>query len=107
MLRTDENGHVAYRILANRLEEHANEERLLLEGVQIEYHPANEVPWIITAGNGSARSRRSSTLRLIDLTKRWSPVIGGRVIGGFSVRARGHCRASRAGGRRTRRPCAD
>jgi LPS export ABC transporter protein LptC len=54
LLRTDETGHVAYRILAQRLEERTDEERLLLEGVQIEYHPANEVPWIITAGNGSA-----------------------------------------------------
>ncbi len=54
LLRTDESGHVAYRIRADRLEEHADEERLLLEGVQIEYRPPNEVPWTITAGNGSA-----------------------------------------------------
>jgi len=48
---TDANGQVAYRILAERLEEQS--ERLLLEGVQVDYRPANEVPWHITAGSGS------------------------------------------------------
>ena len=52
LLGTDQDGHVAYRILADRLEEQADQERLLLQGVQVEYHPANEVPWHITAGSG-------------------------------------------------------
>ncbi len=50
LLGTDEQGHVAYRILAERLEELPGEERLLLEGVSVEYQPANEVPWVISAG---------------------------------------------------------
>jgi LPS export ABC transporter protein LptC len=54
LLGTDETGRVAYRILAERLEEQTGEDRLLLEQVRIEYQPANEVPWVITAGNGSA-----------------------------------------------------
>jgi lipopolysaccharide export system protein LptC len=54
MLGTDETGHVAYRILADRLEEQTGQERLLLERVRIEYQPANEIPWVITAGSGSA-----------------------------------------------------
>jgi LPS export ABC transporter protein LptC len=54
LLGTDENGQVAYRILADRLEEQTDQERLLLERVRIEYRPANELPWVITAGTGSA-----------------------------------------------------
>jgi LPS export ABC transporter protein LptC len=54
LVGTDANGQVAYRILADRLEEQPDQERLLLEQVRIEYHPANEVPWQITAGTGSA-----------------------------------------------------
>jgi LPS export ABC transporter protein LptC len=54
LLGTDENGHVAYRILADRLEEHPDQERLLLERVEIEYRPTNEMSWLITAGRGSA-----------------------------------------------------
>lgn len=64
LLLTDEDGHVAYRILADRLEEQPGQERLLLERVQIEYQPANEVPWVITAGAGSAPKDAS----LLDLT---------------------------------------
>jgi LPS export ABC transporter protein LptC len=56
---TDENGREAYRILAGRLEEQTGADRLLLERVQIEYHPTDRVPWIITAGNGSAPKDRS------------------------------------------------
>ncbi len=48
---------------------------------------------------GSSSSRRSSTLRLIDLTNRWSPVIGGLVILGVlrdarRVAAGRHCPVS-------------
>jgi len=54
LLGTDSEGRLAYRILADRLEEHADRERLLLKGVRIEYRPANELPWLITAGSGSS-----------------------------------------------------
>jgi len=65
MLGTDDNGRAVYRILADRLEERPNEERLLLERVQIEYHPPGELPWVITAGSGSA-TRDHSELELKD-----------------------------------------
>lgn len=65
MLGTDMNGRAVYRILADRLEERPNEERLLLERVQIEYHPPGELPWVITAGSGSA-TRDHSELELKD-----------------------------------------
>jgi LPS export ABC transporter protein LptC len=64
LVGTDEEGHVAYRILADRLEELPGQERLLLEGVQIEYQPANEVRWLITAGGASAPKDAS----LLDLS---------------------------------------
>jgi LPS export ABC transporter protein LptC len=65
MLGTDASGRGVYRILADRLEERPNEERLLLDRVQIEYHPAGELPWVITAGSGSA-TRDHSELELKD-----------------------------------------
>ena len=65
MLGTDENGRAVYRILADRLEERPNEDRLLLERVQIEYHRTGELPWVITAGSGNA-TRDHSELDLQD-----------------------------------------
>ena len=65
MLGTDENGRAVYRILADRLEERPNEERLLLERVQIEYHPPGALAWVITSGSGSA-TRDHSELELKD-----------------------------------------
>jgi LPS export ABC transporter protein LptC len=59
MLGTDENGRAVYRILADRLEERPNEERLWLERVQIEYHRTGELAWVITAGSGNATRDRS------------------------------------------------
>ena len=54
MLGTDESGRVAYEIFADRLDERPGEDRLQLERVQIDYHPPDEMPWVITAGSGSA-----------------------------------------------------
>jgi LPS export ABC transporter protein LptC len=54
ILGTDENGRVAYSLVASRLEEHPNEERLFFAGVKIDYRPADSTPWIITAATGSA-----------------------------------------------------
>jgi lipopolysaccharide export system protein LptC len=65
LLGTDANGRAVYRILADRLEERPNQDRLLLERVQIEYHPTGELPWVITAGSGSA-TRDHSELELKD-----------------------------------------
>ncbi len=59
MLGTDESGRVAYKIFADRLDERPGEDRLLLERVQIDYHPPDQMPWVITAGSGSATRDRS------------------------------------------------
>jgi LPS export ABC transporter protein LptC len=63
ILGTDENGRVAYSLVAQRLEEHPNEDRLLFVGVQIDYRPADTTPWRITAATGSAPKNRA----LVDL----------------------------------------
>jgi LPS export ABC transporter protein LptC len=65
MLGTDENGHVTYRISADRLDERPGEDRLALERVQIDYHPPDQMPWVITAGSGSA-TRDHSEIELAD-----------------------------------------
>jgi LPS export ABC transporter protein LptC len=54
MLITDAQGHVAYRILADRLEERTDPDRLQLDGVQIEFRPADSVAWVMRAATGSA-----------------------------------------------------
>jgi lipopolysaccharide export system protein LptC len=56
---TDESGHVAYSIAAERLEENVDLGRLLLEGVVVDYHPPEEIPWVITAARGSAPKDRN------------------------------------------------
>jgi lipopolysaccharide export system protein LptC len=54
LLGTDEEGRVAYRILADRLEELPDREVLQLDGVEVEYRPGDEVPWRILAAKGQA-----------------------------------------------------
>jgi LPS export ABC transporter protein LptC len=61
---TDESGHVAYSIAAERLEELIDRGTLLLEGVLVDYHPPDTMSWVIKAARGSAPKDRS----LIDLT---------------------------------------
>jgi lipopolysaccharide export system protein LptC len=78
MLGTDESGRVAYRIFADRLDEQPGEERLLLERVQIDYHPPDQMPWVITAGSGSA-TRDHSELALAGGVEIHSQPTDGRV----------------------------
>jgi LPS export ABC transporter protein LptC len=54
ILGTDDQGRVAYRILADNLEEVPGLERLKLDGVRIEYTPAEADPWLISAASGNA-----------------------------------------------------
>jgi LPS export ABC transporter protein LptC len=61
---TDETGQVAYSIAAERLEENVDLGKLLLEGVVVDYHPQDEVPWVITAARGVAPKDRTE----LDLT---------------------------------------
>lgn len=51
---TDEDGRLLYKIWAGRAEERPDEERLLLSDVRIEYRPAENVPWLLTADSGEA-----------------------------------------------------
>lgn len=54
MVGTDEQGRVAYRIFAERLDELPDEGRLELTGVDVEYQPPDETPWSISAAKASA-----------------------------------------------------
>jgi lipopolysaccharide export system protein LptC len=54
LVGTDEQGRVAYRILAQRLDELPEQERLELAGVAVEYQPTDETPWRISAAGASA-----------------------------------------------------
>ena len=56
---TDESGRLLYKIWAGRAEEHPDENRLLLEDVRIEYRPAENVPWLLTADSGEAPTDQS------------------------------------------------
>lgn len=54
LIGTDEQGRVAYRILAERLDERPDQELLELTGVAVEYLPADETPWRMSAVGASA-----------------------------------------------------
>lgn len=54
LLGTDDEGRVAYRILAERLEELPDHEILEMSGVEVDYRPADGQPWRISAANASA-----------------------------------------------------
>ena len=54
IVRTDEQGRVALRILADSLAEVPGEERLAFDGVRIDYTPADEAPWSISANHAIA-----------------------------------------------------
>jgi LPS export ABC transporter protein LptC len=54
MTGTDEQGRVAYRVLAGRLDEVPEENRLQLTDVSIEYHPPEDTAWSISAASASS-----------------------------------------------------
>lgn len=54
LLGTNEAGQVVYQISAGRLEERADESGLLLSDVRVDYRPAFEIPWRLTATRGEA-----------------------------------------------------
>jgi lipopolysaccharide export system protein LptC len=51
---TDETGRITYRIHADRAEELTDRQLLSLSGVRLEYLPADEVPWLVSATRASA-----------------------------------------------------
>ena len=56
---TDEDGRLLYKIWAGRAEERPDEEPLSLSDVRIEYRPAENVPWLLTADSGEAPADQS------------------------------------------------
>jgi LPS export ABC transporter protein LptC len=48
---TDEQGRLTYRIFAERLDEVPGEGRLQLTGVNVDYQPADETAWSLTAAS--------------------------------------------------------
>jgi lipopolysaccharide export system protein LptC len=80
MLGTDEQGRVAYRIMADNLEEFPDRELLKLDGVRIEYAPADADSWLISAGAGSAPKDGSELALEGDVVLRSQPRDGGRPV---------------------------
>ena len=63
VLGTDEQGRVVYRLIAQRLEELPDEERLRFEGVSVNYQPIDTTAWEISAATASG-PRDGSLLEL-------------------------------------------
>lgn len=63
LLGTDEQGRVTYRLRAERLDELPEQGLLHLEGVAVEYQPADETAWAISAASAS-RPKNGSLLDL-------------------------------------------
>ena len=80
MLGTDEQGRIAYRILADNLEELPEQQRLKLDGVRIEYLPAGADPWFISATAGTAPKDGSELLLSGAVSLRSEPRDGGKVV---------------------------
>lgn len=80
LVGTDENGHVAYRIHAEQLDERPEQELLELTGVAVEYQPADDTPWRISAAAATAL-KDGTQLDLkgnVELVS--APVDGGRPV---------------------------
>jgi len=77
---TDEEGRLAYRILAERLDELPGEEHLQLTGVNLDYHAADEVAWSVSAASAKY-SRDGSKLALVgNVELRSSPTDGSKPL---------------------------
>jgi LPS export ABC transporter protein LptC len=60
----DEQGRPTYRIFAERLDELPGEDRLQLTGVNIDYQPVDETPWLLSAASAEY-ARDGSQLDLL------------------------------------------
>ena len=80
MLGTDEQGRLAYRILADNLEELPEQQRLKLDGVRIEYLPADADRWLISATAGTAPKDGSELELNGDVVLRSEPRDGGKAV---------------------------
>lgn len=78
--RTDEQGRFAYRIFAERLDELPGDEALQLTGVRVEYRPADETAWSLTAASAKY-TRDGSLLDLVgEVEVRSSPAAGSKPV---------------------------
>ncbi|HVY66941.1 MAG TPA: LPS export ABC transporter periplasmic protein LptC [Gammaproteobacteria bacterium] len=77
LLGTDEQGRVAYQILADDLEELPDQQLLTLRGVRIEYHPADADTWLISAETGTAPKDGTELTLRGAVTLRSQPRSGG------------------------------
>ena len=59
---TDEQGRLMYRIFADRLDELPGEELLELTGVKVDYQPADETAWTLTAASAKYAWNHAVTL---------------------------------------------
>ena len=73
---TDEQGRVALEILADSLAELPGQDRLSLDGVRIEYTPADAAPWSISASHAVAPKDHSQVDLEGDVTLRSTPADG-------------------------------
>lgn len=80
ILGTDEQGRVLYRINAERFDELPDEQRLRLEGVAIEYLPADDTPWALTATSATAPKDGSLLDLAGDVEVSSSPTDGSRPV---------------------------
>jgi LPS export ABC transporter protein LptC len=80
MLGTDEQGRIAYRILADNLEELPEQQRLKLDGVRIEYVPADADSWLISATAGSGPKDGSELELNGNVSLRSEPRDGGKAV---------------------------
>ena len=78
LLGTDEQGRVAYRVLAQRIDELPDEGRLRFEGVSVEYQPVGETAWAISAANASGPKDGSQLDLAGNVEVRSAPTDGSR-----------------------------
>lgn len=84
ILGTDEEGRVTYRIFAERLDELPDEGRLELTGVDVEYQPADETAWSISASNGSSAKEISQLELAGDVELRSVPTGSSKALAIFT-----------------------
>lgn len=80
MQGTDAEGRVTYRIRADRLEELPDQSLLELNGVRVEYSPADLMPWLIRADHASTPKNGARLDLDGDVQLRSEPADGGRPI---------------------------
>ena len=77
---TDEQGRLTYRIFAERLDEVPGEDRLQLTGVNVDYQPAEDIEWTLSAATAQY-ARDGSQLDLLgNVEVRSLPTDGSRPL---------------------------